>query len=117
MDDPSKSANHGMIVSGGTVNQHNTAVGQNARVDVHAPAVPDELREQLDALLSAIEAHDAPPATRDAMRDAAGDVQAELERPEPDRGKLLEGLNTIGGLAGVATAVANAATAVLRALG
>jgi hypothetical protein len=106
-------------VSGGIINQGqtrvtftNTIVGDNASMTVNQQA---DVRRELENLLAAIEAHreDLP----DEVAREAATAEAEIARPEPRRDRVAQAMERIREAAGSVTAVANAAGAVLRALG
>lgn len=89
----------------------NTVVGEHATMTVYESA---DVREELDALLAAIRAErDLPPG----VATAAEEARRELERPQPRRDRIADAMERIRQAATSATAVAGAATAVLRALG
>jgi hypothetical protein len=97
--------NYGIV---GNVDAENVAVGTNASIRVDGTGTPDVTRA-LEALLAAIEAHDAPSDVRETLVANVGEVQEELARTAPDPKTLQNRLKTIVTLTGAASGVAVAA--------
>jgi type VI protein secretion system component VasK len=101
-------------ISGGNVQATNLAVGSSARVEINAPA---DLSTHFGELQRAVAAYDGPPEARAQLTTAVQEVATELERPEPDKGRLLAKLTDIGTVAGAASAVAGVATTLASVVG
>ena len=95
---PESSPNYGIQQSGGVSNVGNQAVGQHARAISHglqftASPATTELMAELKALL---EQHRA--ELPDEVDEAAGELQDELDSPEPDRGVIARALERINNM-------------------
>lgn len=101
------SPNYGIV---GNVTATNLVVGSHGRIDARGAT---QLIAGMEQLERAVAAHDGPPETRSELVAAVREVAAELERPQPDKGSIVERLETIGTVAGAGSAVAGAATALL----
>jgi hypothetical protein len=98
----------------GNLNVENLAVGANSKIEQTKWSEP--AARQLADLQSAIDAYQGPPATRDALSEAHAEIAAELRAPAPDRDKLLARLTSLSGLAGPASAIVQAATALAQVI-
>ncbi len=108
------SDNYG-IQGANSVSAKNMVVGPGGRITVtESGSSVDGLLRQL---LEKVHAYEGPADVREELERAAGEVQEELTRPERDRGKLQDRLETITAAAGSTSAVAGAATALAEALG
>jgi chorismate mutase len=99
--------NDGIVVSGGSFNAGNVAVGHGASAVRHGGDDPAQLLASLRELLA-----DRPEALADVAR-----VDAELQAPSLDHGRLRELLERITHSAGGIAAVATAVTALRAAIG
>jgi hypothetical protein len=98
------SRNYGIV---GDVAATNLVVGSHGHIDARGAT---QLIAGMEQLERAVAAHDGPPETRSQLVATVREVAAELERPQPDKGSIVERLETIGTVAGVGSAVAGAAT-------
>jgi hypothetical protein len=105
------SVNKGII---GNVDAGNVVVGDNARIDV--TRVEQPVAEKLQALTRAVEAFDGPAETRMEMLNAHREVVDELNAAEPDKNRILTRLSEIARVAGSATTIAGAVTALASAV-
>jgi hypothetical protein len=96
--------NYGIV---GNVTATNLVVGSHGRIDATAAA---DLSARVAELERALAAFEGPPETRAQLSSAVGEVTSELGRPEPNKGKLLSSLTTIGTVSGAAGSIAEAAT-------
>ncbi len=101
------SRNYGIV---GNVTATNLVVGSHGRIDARGAT---QLLAGMEQLEQAVAAHDGPPETRSELVAAVREVAAELERPQPDKGSIVERLETIGAVAGAGSAVAGAVTALV----
>jgi hypothetical protein len=90
------------------------AVGPRSRVEV--TNVQQPVAEQLQALAQAVEAFTGPAEARAELLEAHREVVGELRGPKPDRGKVLAKLRQIAEVAGSASTIAGAATALASAI-
>jgi hypothetical protein len=104
-------ANKGII---GNVKAGNLVVGDNAKIEVTTVAPP--LMERMQALQRAVEAYDGPADTRIDLLTAHRELVGELGAPKPDKNKVIAKLNQITSLAGSATTIATAVTALANAI-
>jgi hypothetical protein len=118
----SDSANYG--ISGvGNIAAQNVVVGENSSItstnansSVEQSNGAEQLSQSLAALRAAIEALQAPPATREALLATHAEVTRELQAPAPDKGKLLGKLTSMSQLAGPAAAIVQAVAALSQVI-
>jgi hypothetical protein len=104
--------NSGIV--GDVKNVENLAVGANSRIEV--TKIEQPLAEKLQVLSHAVEAFDGPVEARGRLLAAHSDVVEELQRPEPDKRRILDRLNTIARGAGSASTIVTAASALASAV-
>ncbi|MGW6443439.1 hypothetical protein [Lentzea sp. NPDC055074] len=95
---PDNPPNQGVQQFGGVSNVGNQAIGQHARAISHglqftAGPATTELMTQL---MTQLEQHRA--ELPDSVDEAAGELQDELESPEPDRGVIARVLERLNGM-------------------
>jgi hypothetical protein len=101
----------------------NVAIGDNSTiVNEGAGTIEQSNRYQLLGapladLQRAIEAFQGDPETRRQMLDAHREIAAELERPAPDKSRVLAVLDSLKRLAGSASAIVQAAATLALAAG
>jgi hypothetical protein len=104
--------NSGIV--GDVKNVENLAVGNNARVEV--TSIEQPLMEKLQALTRTVEAFDGPAETRLELLTAHRAVVDELDAAEPDKNRILSRLSEIARIAGSATTIVGAVTALASAV-
>lgn len=103
--------NYGIV--GDVKGVENLAVGPNSRIE---STKIDQQSEELQALRRAVEGFEGPAEIRARLLAAHEDVVAELGRADPDKGRVLAKLKEIASVAGSATAIVSAVTALAGAL-
>jgi len=106
--------NSGIIVTGGSFNARDVAVGDHAKIERSGSS--EMFAEPLADLRAAIDSFEGPPATKAALTAAHDKLTEELEAPEPDKHKLLDRLSSLTGLAGPAATVVQAAMALAQVI-
>lgn len=106
--------NSGIIVTGGNFTARDVAVGDHAQI-AHSDTY-HMFAQPLADLRGAIDSFDGPSATKDALTAAHAKLAEELEAPAPDKPKLLGRLRSLTILAGSATTVIQAATALAQVI-
>lgn len=117
--------NHGISVSGGTVNAGAMAAGRDASATnvVHQAPPPgslDELRVQVAALAEAVRAHAADLEDGASTLTVARVAEHEVGKDRPNKESLLgmlatlaAGVSSVGVLAGAVTTIQHAVTSLL----
>jgi hypothetical protein len=99
---PQISNNQGVIVSGGSFTATNVATGTGAAIHTSAAASSPELdavREQLAALMKALDEHAQALHNSDEVKQSAQVMAEELKKPKPNR------ITVSGVLAGISESV------------
>jgi hypothetical protein len=93
--------NQGVIVSGGSFTATNVATGTGASIHTSAAASPelDAVREQLAALMKALDEHAQALHNPDEVKQSAQVIAEELKKPKPNR------ITLTGVLSGIADSV------------
>jgi hypothetical protein len=111
------------ISGAGNVSAGNLAIGPNSRIIDNSEArstsqftSPATLAGQLDVLHRAMDQYDGPPDARSIVLATEAEIHDELNQSAPDKGRLVSLLHSVVTAAGPATAVAQAALAIVQVI-
>jgi len=114
--------NEGLIITGGTINADQVAVGKYARAikianEALAQKGMQEIQVRLDELVQALNNHASDLDNPDEVRDSTEVVAKELSKDKPNRLTITSVLNGIASSVQSVTAIAVAVEALKNAIG
>lgn len=104
--------NKGIVISGGTFNATNVAVGDGASITCYDAQKQDALLEKLEALLSSIQNSSLPAPVRTEAMAQAETVKAQVKAATPDKSLMTKSLALIEKAAPAIAGVVSALTAI-----
>jgi hypothetical protein len=108
--------NHGINISGGTVNAHQMVVGDNASLVINE-AQRGPLLDSIEELLREIRRSPLASGQRQQLAQVVEGVRTEANRPQPEKSTLEKGLSAVASVAASMSGVMGALKAAREVAG